>query len=804
MNGLLQDLRYALRALRKNPGFTVVAVLTLALGIGANAVVLAVVQSVLIAPLPYRDADRIVALNTRFQSEHRNIPRVTGPDYADLRVQASSFDKIAYYYGGEVGVQMPDHAAFTGVQWVTADFPSVFGVAPVAGQLLASGSADQSALVNANFARDNFGTAENAIGKNVRVDDKAYEIVGVLPAQFSFPQNTQVWIGAPDKPAAEWSDRTAYNFRAVAKLKAGTSLQAASSQLETIGERLRTAYPKDNRDKGFVAMPLQEQLVGKTRPMFLLLLAAVGVILLIACVNVAHLQLARATTRMKEVALRTVLGASKWRVVRQVMLESLLLAVFGGALGVLLASPLLHAFQRLAPADIPRLKDVHISLMSLGMIAVICVFATLLSGVAPAWQTMRLNVNESLKQDASRGLVGRGVARLRNSLVIAEIALTFMLAAGAGLLVRTMMKLDATDPGYRSDRLLVMYAHAPATTEAEYVAQAQMFESLFDELRALPGVQNVAGVMGLPTGQYGSDGGYQVEGQALPPSLNDLPHADFAVSGPQYFATMGIPVLRGRDFAKTDDRSTTPVAIISQSLARKSFGDSDPIGKQIRCGLDKESMQWMTIVGVVGDVRQDSPASLPGPAVYMPLKQHIYRANEIQVVMHTTLPPLSLMETARKIVKNTSPQIAVKFTTMDAMMAESTATPRFRSWLVGGFAGLGLVLAMLGIYGVMAYTVAQRTFEVGVRMTFGAKPGDILSMVLGRALRLTLAGILLGAVATAVAVRFMASMLFGVRAEDPVSFGAAVALLALVALAAAYFPARRAAAVNPLAAIRYE
>jgi len=802
MSGLLQDLRYAWRQLRKSPGFTAVAVLTLALGIGANAVVLAAVQSVLIAPLPYRDADRIIALNTQFTNEGRSINRVTGADLIDIEAQSKSFEQVAYYNGGEMGVQLPDHAAFTGVQFVTANFAGVFGVAPVAGHLYSEAEATRAVLVSANFARDNFGSIEAAIGKPLSVEGTTYDITGVLPGEFSFPKGTQVWVGSPTTPPEEWSHRTSYNFRSVAKVKSGVSMASVQSELNTIGDRLRIAYAADNKNKAFLAVPLQEQLVGKVRPMFLLLVGAVALILLIACVNVAHLQLARATTRMKEMALRSALGASRARVVRQAFLESLVLSLLGAAVGLLIAVPLLRTFLRLAPADIPRLNEVHISAPALALIAVVSVLATLLSGIAPAWQSLRLNVNESLKQDTSRGMTGRGVSKLRNVLVVAEIALTFVLAAGAGLLVRTMIKLNGTDPGYRSDRLLVMYVHAPAKGLQENVQRTQQMESLFDQLRAVPGVSAVAGVMGLPAGQYGSNGGYQVTGQTLPPSLDDLPQANWALSSPQYFSTMGIPLLRGRDFQKSDAYESEFVAVISDALAKKSFGNSDPIGKQIRCGWDTD--KWMTIVGVVGDVRQDSPASTPRATLYLPLKQHPFRANELQVVMHTELPPLTLMETARKMVQGMDPRIATKFTTMDTMMAESTATPRFRSWLVGGFAGLGLVLAMLGIYGVMAYTVAQRTFEVGVRMTFGAQPSDILGMVLGRAMRLTVIGVVVGLVLAAASSRLIASMLFGVPAEDPVSFGVACGLLALVALAAAYVPARRAASVNPLTAIRYE
>ncbi len=800
MRGLLQDLRYAFRYLRKSPGFSTVAIVTLALGIGANTVVLALVQSVLLAPLPYRDADRILSVDTHWISEARNSRRVTGADFVDIRTQSTDFEAIAYLYGGVLGVQLANHAAFTGVEMVSAEFPKVFGVTPIAGRLFDDKEAEHSAVVNATFARDNFGGVAAAIGKTVGMEGQSYEIVGVLPAGFSYPKGTQVWLGSPAQPGN--MNRTSFNYNAVAKLKPGVSVKSAQAQMQTIGERLRAAYPDENKDKTLTVVPLREQLVGNVRPMFLLLLGAVGLILLIACVNVAHLQLARATTRVKEVALRTVLGASRWRVVRQVLLESLVLAALGGGLGVLIANPLLRGFVRLAPADIPRLEEVHIGLVALMLIALVSVLATLVSGIAPAWQMLHLNVNESLKQDTARGLSGRGVSRLRSALVVAEIALTFVLAAGAGLLVRSMLKLDATDSGYVTDHMLVMNAHAPAKTEQEYVQRTQMFQNLFDQLHAVPGVQSVAGVMGLPAGTYGSNGVYQIEGQALPASWTDLPQSNWTLSSPDYFSTMGIPVLRGRDFSRGDTYESPFVAIISQSMARQSFGDKDPVGKQLRCGLDSD--KWMTIVGVVGEVRQDSPASPPVPTLYMPLTQHPYHANEIDVVMRTHLAPLALMETARETVKRMDPQIATRFTTMDAMLTESTAAPRFRSWLVGGFAVLGVLLAMLGIYGVMAYTVAQRTFEVGVRMTFGAKSSDILGMVLGRAMRLTFAGIVIGVVFTAVIARLISSMLFGITAYDPLSFGIACGLLSLVALAAAYFPARRAASINPLAAIRYE
>ncbi|MEO8726693.1 MAG: ABC transporter permease, partial [Acidobacteriaceae bacterium] len=717
---------------------------------------------------------------------------------------------ISYYYGGEIGVQLRDHAAFTDVEFTNAEFARVFSLQPSYGRFFENAEAEHSAVVSSGFAAQNFGAPHAALGETIRVQGKIYNIVGVLPPDFSFPAKTQVWVGDAADPGGnageDRSNRGAFNYRAVAKLRPGITLATAQAQLATIGARLSAAYPADNKDKSFVAVPLHEQLVGDVRPVLLLLAAAVGLVLLIACVNVANLQLARATTRFREMALRSALGASQWQVARQVLAQSLLLAIGGSIAGILIAVPLVHGLVGLAPAGLPRIQEIHLNGWVLAFTALLCLLATVLAGMIPAWHVLRLNLANSLKQDASRGLSGQGVARLRSALVISEVALTFMLAISAGLLARTLFHLTETNIGFSSDRLLVMDAHAPANDLQAEIQKTNEFESLFSQLGALPGVEKVAGVAGLPTGQSGSNGGYILEGSGKNFSAaSNLPRADFSLASPDYFSTMGIPLLKGRAFAPSDKFDTPYVVIISESVAKQSFPGQDPIGKQIMPGLDLP-IKWMTIVGVVGDVRQDSPASQPGPTLYMPIQQHprFVEGNGLQVVMRTAVAPLSLMDSAQKIVHATDPEIATKFTTMDFMLQDSIATPRFRTILIGAFAVLGLLLAMLGVYSVMGYMVAQRTFEVGVRLTFGAVPGDIRNMIVRQALTLAVIGIGVGLLLSLVAVRAVSSMLFGVRAHDPITFAAASALLLLSAFAAAYVPARRASSVDPMKALRYE
>ncbi len=797
MQSLSNELGYALRQLSKSPAFAVTAVLTLALGIGANTAIFTVVQSLLLAPLDYPGPDRIVALNTSRGLPAHVVPRLTGPDLADIREQSKSLEAISYYQAGELGVQLGDHASFTGVSAVAPGFAQVFQVKPEAGRWFTDAEAKHAAVVSAGFARSNFGTSQAALGQTVTVEGQVLQIVGVTAGNFDFPDHTQVWLAYPTQP--ESTSRTAFNYHAVARLRHGVPLAGAQAELTGIAKRLQAVYPNDNKYKSFQFVPLQEQLVGSVRPMLLLLMSAVGLILVIACVNVTHLYMSRAVDRQRELAVRTALGSSRLRLGRLVVMESLLLSAAGAVAGVLLAVPLVRLLVSIAPAGLPRAGEIHLNLWVLGFTGATALAATVAASLVPARQAARVDPISALKQDSSRGLSSRRSTRLRNGLVIAEMAATFVLALGASLLARTMLTLQATDLGYSKSGLLVVDADAPATDLRSSLRATRKFDEIFADLRTLPGVESVGGVMGLPTGKYGSNGYYSINGTSI--DARSGPQAIFSLSSPDYFRTMDIPLLRGRDFSAQDVYDAPFVAIVSESLAKQSFPGQNPIGRQIQCGLDAPG-KWMTIVGVVGDVRQDSPAESPGPALYMPLNQHPFMATQINIAVRTEVAPATLIDTVRSRIQRQDAAIATRFTTMDALVGDSVEMQRFRSVLVGCFAAMGLMMAMLGVYGTVAYTVAQRTFEIGVRMTFGAERRGILGLVLRQVLALAGVGIGLGLAASLVAGRWIASMLVGVGAADPVSLAGAGGLLLLAAMGAALVPARRAARVDPMKALR--
>jgi len=590
------------------------------LGIGLNTAIFSVLYGVLLAPLPFRDAGRIVSLGTRFTKEARTIPRLTGGDLTDIIAGNRVFEAISVYWGGEIGVQLRDRAAFTGAWFVRPDFFRVFGVHTVAGRLFGAGDQALLAVVSAGFAEHNFGSTAAAVNQSVTIENRHYQISGVLPAGFAFPRNAEVWVSSPSQ--LENLNRSAYNYRAVAKLKAGVSKEAAQAEMENVGARLASAFPADNKDKTFRITGLREQLTGSIRLTLFLLLGAVTLVLLIACANVANLMLARAAPRAREFAVRAALGAGRSRLVRQLAIEGLAIGVLGGLLGVFLAQVGIDLLIRLAPDNLPRAEEIHLSLPVLLFASLLALFSSLLFGMTPAWQAARADVSEALKQGGTRGVVGRSSNWLRSSVVIAEISLSIVLAIGAGLLFRSFWALTQAPLGYRTDHLLVMYAHEPADGLAQSLQAVNKFKNLYPKLAAIPGVVAVGAAMGLPTGRYGSDGFYAVRGKHIFGPGQTLPHAGFRLASPGYFGVMKIPVVHGRDFAGADSYENPFVAIVSESLARDSFPNQDPIGKQVPCGFD--SMNYMTIVGVVGDVRQDSPASSPAPELYMPLAQHTW------------------------------------------------------------------------------------------------------------------------------------------------------------------------------------
>ena len=795
----MDDLRFAARQLWKHPSFTATAVLTLALGIGANAAIFTVVERVLLAPLPYKDAERLAVLQTYRGEKGKTVPRVTGPDAADVREQARTLEAVSLYSGGSLGVQLKDHAAYTVVTIADSNFARVFGLKPVAGRLYSDADAKHVALVSERFARDNFGTSQAAVGQVMRVEGNPLEIVGVLGEAFDFPGGTQVWMASPMVP--ESKERSAFNYKAVALLRGNESFMSAQAELGTISDRLRTSYPKENRSKEMVVQPLKEALTGDSRPTLMFLWASAGLILLIACVNVMHLELVRSMERQRELAIRRALGSSRWRVMQPVFLESMLLAIIGGTAGVLLAFPTVRLLVAMAPQELPRTNEIHLNLRVLGFALGLSAVTAVLSAMLPAMRAAKVDPAEALKSDSSRGMTRHSAGFFRGGLVVAEVAATFVLAVGAGLLLRTMMTLNARDMGYETRQMLVVDADAPAQGETDARKAVQKFNDIFAQLGQLPGVERVAGVMGLPTGIYGSNGYYETRG-GLPVDADHPAWSNFSVASPGYFATMGIPLKRGRDFGSEDTQESEMVAVISESLARQSFGDADPVGRQIRCGLDSD--KWMVVVGVVGDVRQESPSDKPGASLYMPMTQHPFYANQIHVVLRTQVKSLTLMSAIDERISRVDPLIARRYTTMDAMVDKSISTERFRAALISSFAGVGSLLAMLGVYGTVAYSVAQRRFEFGVRMAFGAERGTILWSVLGSALRMAGLGIVIGVGLSTALARFLESMLVGVSPTDLMSLVVVSAVLLIMALGAASGPGWSATRVTPMAALRVE
>ena len=803
-----RDLHYAARTLRRAPGFTAAVVLTLALGMGANTAMFSVISGVILKPLGYPDAERIVAVQNRWTDTGRMPANVTGGDEIDISAEHEAFEAVAYYQGGEAGVQVGDRAEFVGIQRVHPDFFRVFDVPPEAGRSFNRDDAQRSAIVSLGFAQRQFGGAAGALGQSVRIGSQPYQIVGVMPAAMRFPPQTDVWAAAPLEPSNR--NRSGHNYRAVAKLARGVSLEAANARLSALAARLARAFPDTNGRKTFLATPLRDSLVSQVRATLFVMMGAVAFVLLIACANVANLILARASGRSRELAVRAALGAGRRHIVGQLLAESLVLALMAGGAGLLFArlgtDALLRVGSRYVP--LPRLDDVHTDWRVLAFTAMVSVITAVGFGLAPALQASRAGVSEALRQSGGRGSLGTSSSRVRGGLVVAQIALSFMLAINAGLLFRSFVALTETPLGFRTEGVLVTYAQAPARGSFfdksgldEFLRAGQLFDDLFARVREIPGVISAGGAMGLPTGAYESDGSYAVEGQhTFGGDFRKLPFAGFSLASPRYFRTMAIPVVRGREFEDGDLYERPFVAVISESLARQSFGAGDPIGHRIMCGFDSD--KWMTIVGVVGDVRRASPASPPGPELYMPLRQHPYTSNRLQMVVRTSVPPESLIGAVRETTRSMSPEVAMKFTTMEASVSDSIAAPRFRMALVSTFATLALMLAVAGMYAVMTYVTAQRTSEFGLRVALGARGGDVASLVLRGAARLVGIGVALGLLLALATSRVVTAMLFGVQPMDARAYAGVLALAIPFVILAAIVPALRAARVDPMVALR--
>ncbi len=800
------EFKFALRSLRSNPGFSLLAIAILALGIGANTAIFSVVNSVLLRPLDYHEPDRVVMVGNSNRERKAGMAQLSEPDFDDLHDEATAFDGLACYVGGGGNsVIVGKTAEFGSVVRVSPEFFRVMRVDARLGRLFSleeeRPGGPLAAVITDAFWKHRFGGDEAAIGRTVRAYNKVFTVVGVLPPGPAFPAETNLYVARGS--SAKNEHRSAHNFEAIGRLKDGVSLAQAQAQLDAIGARLEQAFPLSNKNQTFRAVPIREQMVGAVKNTLYLLLGSVALVLLIACANVANLLLARATSRTREIALRAALGANRWQIIRQLLIESTIIAVLAGAAGLALASWGIDGLIKLSPANLPRLAEIRIDGVVLAFALGLSLAASFLFGMAPAIQASRVDLNHVLKQGGGRAGVGAAAGGLRGALVVAEIGISIVLLVGAGLLIRTFSARSNMPLGFNPEHLLVVQANLAASTLEQSQRVLGVYDEVLREVSGIPGVVAVAGNTGIPGGPPRSNGGYVLEGG---PGFDKLgmssPQADFLVTTPGYFRALEIPLRAGRDFSARDSFESEFVAVINESLARRSFPGQDPLGRRIRTGLDTD--QFMTIVGVVADTRPADPAAPPRPAIYMPHWQHPNYGRGMSFVVRTQGEPAAIAEAVRRKVREVNGEIPVKFTTMEARLAQTVASPRFRGILLGVFAGIAVLLAMAGIYGVMAYMVGQRTAEIGLRMALGAGRPSIVGMVLGSGARLAAWGLALGFAGALATTRLVESMLFGVKATDMSTFVMMAAAVGVIAIAACGIPAWRATRVDPLEALRQE
>jgi len=795
----MQDLRYAFRQLRRSGSFTTAVVLTLAVGIGLNAAIFTLVDCVLLRPLGYREASRIYSIDTRFVEEGRSIASVGGDDYVDVASQIHSLESTAYYIAGEDGLELNGQSLYLSMAAVSPNFGSVMGVEPIAGRLFRDETDGAEALVAASFAEEHFGSTQAALGKLVDYNGRARTIVGVLPAGFSFPEKARVWLEFPQRP--DTPSRTAYNQSAIGRAKPGVTAAQLNAEMGAFSKRLQATYD-DDRQKALEAVPLQEEIVGPIRPMLRLLMGSVAVVLLIVCANIGHLQLVRSTQTRREATIRTALGATRSAVARRVVLESLLLGAAGCALALLIAEPALRLVTTMAGDQIPRLAEVGLNRDVLLFSFAMSMVTMLVTALVPAWRSMNASPSSALKQEQASSSESRKSRRLRDALIVGEVALTLTLSVASVLLARQMLAQSRIELGFVSDHLLVLDTHT-AVNEHNAGSALLVVGQMMDAIAKTPGVKDVAGIQGAPMGARAVGVGYAIHGRMEFKSGNELPYADMNAVTPEYFKTMGIALLQGRLLTEADNANSAMVLVVSRELAEKVFPGVSPIGQQIMCGYDDKS-GWWTIVGVVGNVRQRTPASPFAQSMYVPVAQHPDRAGDMQVVVRTGIEPGNMEATLAPMLRRDFPQVAVSSTTMQEAVGEASRTQRFRTILFAGFAGVAILLAAVGMYGVTAYTVAQRRFEFALRFALGAQRGQIVGMTLKHGMAVAAVGIGLGVLLSMGVLRAVGSLLGKFPAFDPASYGIAVLGVLAIAMTAAILPSRRAAQVEPMRVLRGE
>jgi putative ABC transport system permease protein len=811
MGTLWQDLRFGARMLWKSRGFTFVAVLALALGIGANTAIFSVVNTVLLRPLPFVQPEQLVALWGEAKgegAEQRNV--ASYPDFKDLRDQTQSLAYAAAY--GRNGATLTDdnEPELISGAVASADLFPLLGVQPALGRVFTR-EEDQPdgarvIVLGHGLWQRRFGSDPKIIGKQLQVSGRSTTVVGVMPAGFKFPTDAErfdYWMPLASDPGAvsRLNDRGSHFLRMVARLKPGVTLEGAQAELATVAGRLEQQYPATNLGLGVRVVSLHEDLVGRVRPALLVLLGAVGFVLLIACANVANLLLARAATRAREMAIRTALGASRWRVLRQLLTESILLSLVGGAFGLLLALWGIDLLVGVSPSDLPRAKEISLDASVFGFTMLVSLLTGILFGLAPALQALKTNLNDSLKEGSRGSTEGLRSNRVRSLLIISEVALSLVLLVGAGLLIKSFLRLQEVDPGFQSENVLTVNLALPRIKYSESERQKNFFREALARIKTLPGVQTVGAVNILPLSGNDRRDSYTIAGQPKPIPGQE-PVAGARVISPDYFSALGIPLRRGRAFTERDVETAPLVLIVNESFARRNFSGAEALGQRIV--IDDDENKEREIVGIVGDVRHDGPEAPAEQEYYLPYLQTPDRM--MTFVARTSLnDPAALGVALRESLKAMDKDLYVPAVrTMDELRAGSVAQRRFSTLLLGVFAGVALLLAVVGIYGVMAYSVTRRTHEIGLRIALGAQAADVLKLVVGQGMFLALLGVIVGLSASFALTRVMANLLYEVSATDPVIFAGIALLLTAIAFIACYLPARRATKVDPMIALRYE
>ncbi|HXT73202.1 MAG TPA: ABC transporter permease [Candidatus Angelobacter sp.] len=808
LRDLLQDLRYGLRMLRKSPGFTAVAVLTLALGIGANTAIFSVVNAVLLKPLPYPGANRVVMVFLH-DSSLQVRGNLGGADFLALEEQQQSFESVAAYSSSDgftlTGDGEPEE--IPGGK-VTAHFFAVLGVKPMLGRTFSLGEdrvgQPLTVVVSYKFWREHLRSAPQAIGRSITINQENFVVIGVMPATFHFgDQSTdQLW---PIMQMQTPHQRPPYFLAVFGRLKPGVSLAMASTDATRIAQSVTRQYPLSAVANATV-VPMKEIVVGNSRVSLLTLLGAVGLVLLIAVVNVANLQMSRATARQKEIAIRSALGAGRLRLVRQLLTESFLLGAIGGALGLALAYEGVRAITILGAEIIPRIDEVAVDSHVLAFTVAAALLSSILFGLAPASRVRASRLDESLKESGRGGGEGSRSRVLHNALVVVEFSLATVLLIGAGLLIGSLARLEAVSPGFQPEHILTMQVALPPVHYMQANLTTAFYRQLLEKIQAMPGVQSAAVGMSLPPNLLEIENPFHVEGQSYLPGKSTTLAEEIPISE-GYFRTLGVPLIAGRFFTNEDSAPGHHSLVINQTMADRYFG-GDAVGKRVQTGDADPKSTWETIVGVVGNVKYEGLNEKDQPTMYVPYYSDGWApwfVRSMFVIVRTPADPRNITASVRSAISSLDSTVPLaRIRTMDELLSESVTSPRFATILLGGFAALALVLGAIGIYGVMSYAVAQRTHEIGVRLALGAQRSNVLRMVLGSGAKLAFVGIAIGIGASLAFTRFLSTLLFGVSPTDPLIFSGVAIVLTLVALLACYIPARRAMRVDPMVALRYE